>query len=107
MVLIYFKQTQTISPIYTNTNDEFAHAWSMHVHVNIEENAIGEPYLTTFWQDPDFDQRQKSFYYVRVIEIPTPIWIAYDAKAYGIKLPDGADPVNQERAYTSPIWYTP
>ena len=70
-------------------------------------NAIGTPYLTTFWKDPDFDPKQKAFYYVRVIEIPTPTWLAFDAKAFGVKLPKGANPVHQERAYTSPIWYTP
>ena len=57
--------------------------------------------------DPDFDPQQRAFYYVRVIEIPTPKWIAYDAKVFGVDLPEGADPVHQERAYTSPIWYTP
>ena len=79
--------------------------------VNVKEatytNAIGEPYLTAFWKDPDFDPKQKAFYYVRVIEIPTPKWITYDAKVFGVKLPEGADPIHQERAYTSPIWYTP
>jgi hypothetical protein len=70
-------------------------------------NAIGDPYLQAFWKDPDFDPRQRSFYYVRVIEIPTPKWIAYDAKVFGVELPKGADPIHQERAYTSPIWYTP
>lgn len=79
--------------------------------VSVEEasytNAIGEPYLTAYWKDPDFDPKQKAFYYVRVLEIPTPSWIAFDAKVYGSKIPEDADTIIQERAYTSPIWYTP
>ena len=79
--------------------------------VNVEEatysNSIGEPYLQAFWKDPDFDPKQRSFYYVRTIEIPTPSWVAFDAKVYGSKIPKDADTVIQERAYTSPIWYTP
>ena len=79
--------------------------------VNVEEaiytNAIGSPYLTAFWQDPDFDPKQRAFYYVRVIEIPTPRWTTYDAKVFGVKIPEGAPTSIQERAYTSPIWYTP
>jgi len=70
-------------------------------------NAIGDPYLQAFWKDPDFSPDQGAFYYVRVIEIPTPKWIAYDAKVFDVELPEGADPIHQERAYTSPIWYTP
>jgi len=79
--------------------------------VNVEEatytNAIGSPYLTAFWKDPDFDPKQRAFYYVRVIEIPTPRWTTYDAKVFGVKIPEGAPTSIQERAYTSPIWYTP
>ncbi len=73
-------------------------------------NSIGEPYLQAFWKDPDFDPKQRAFYYVRVIEIPTPSWLAHDLKVFGGKLPEGATDsslVLQERAYTSPIWYTP
>ena len=79
--------------------------------VNVEEatytNAIGSPYLTAFWKDPDFDPKQKAFYYIRVIEIPTPRWTTYDAKVFGVKIPEGAPTSIQDRAYTSPIWYTP
>ncbi len=79
--------------------------------VNVEEasytNAIGSPYLTAFWKDPDFDPDQKAFYYVRVIEIPTPRWTTYDAKIFGVEIPEGAPTSIQDRAYTSPIWYTP
>jgi hypothetical protein len=57
--------------------------------------------------DPDFDPSQRAFYYVRVLEIPTPRWTAYDAKYFGLDVPEGVEMVHQERAYTSPIWYTP
>jgi len=57
--------------------------------------------------DPDFDPGRRAFYYVRVIEIPTPRWTAYDAKFFSIKMPEGTKMQVQDRAYTSPIWYTP
>jgi hypothetical protein len=59
------------------------------------------------WKDPEFDASQRAFYYVRVLEIPTPRWTAYDAKYFGIKMPPEVPMKLQERAYTSPIWYTP
>jgi hypothetical protein len=70
-------------------------------------NTIGDPLLVAHWTDPDFDPSQRAFYYVRVIEIPTPRWTAYDAKFFDIKMPEGTKMVVQDRAYTSPIWYTP
>ena len=70
-------------------------------------NTIGAPELITVWKDPDFDPKQHAFYYARIIEIPTPRWTAYEAKRYGIKMPRKVPMVTQERAYTSPIWYTP
>jgi Protein of unknown function (DUF3604) len=70
-------------------------------------NDIGSAELGTVWTDPDFDPNQRAFYYARVIEIPTPRWTAYDAFRYGIKLPAEVPMKTQERAYTSPIWYTP
>ena len=71
-------------------------------------NAIGDPELAVVWQDPDFDKGELAFYYVRVLEIPTPRWPAYDAKFFGIKdIPEQLPMVTQERAYTSPIWYSP
>ncbi len=72
-------------------------------------NDIGSAFLTAYWQDPDFDASERAFYYVRVLEIPTPTWLAYDKAFYGdeITLPEDALLVHQERAYTSPIWYTP
>jgi hypothetical protein len=79
--------------------------------VNIAEasyaNSIGAPFLAAAWTDPDFDAEQRAFYYVRVLEIPTPTWLAFDAKYFKVDLPDDALMEGQERAYTSPIWYTP
>ena len=63
--------------------------------------------LTALWTDPDFDPEQKAFYYVRVLEIPTPRWTAYDQVRFNLDLPDDIPLKTQERAYTSPIWYTP
>lgn len=70
-------------------------------------NTIGSPELTAVWRDPDFDPRQRAFYYARVIEIPTPRWTAYDAVRFGLTLPPEVPLRQQERAWTSPIWYTP
>ncbi|MBN7796976.1 DUF3604 domain-containing protein [Parahaliea mediterranea] len=70
-------------------------------------NTIGASELAAIWQDPDFDPKQRAFYYARVLEIPTPRWVVYDAFRFGIDIPDGATTTGQERAYTSPIWYTP
>ena len=70
-------------------------------------NTIGSSELGTVWTDPDFDPKQKAFYYARVIEIPTPRWSTYDAFRFDIPIPKGAPVSTQERAYTSPIWYTP
>jgi hypothetical protein len=70
-------------------------------------NTIGAPELITVWKDPDFDATQRAFYYARVIEIPTPRWTAYDAKRFGLTMRPEVPMTSQERAYTSPIWYTP
>jgi len=70
-------------------------------------NTIGASELATVWTDPDFDPDQSAFYYARVIEIPTPRWVLYDRLRFGIELPEDAELTHQERAYTSPIWYTP
>jgi hypothetical protein len=70
-------------------------------------NSIGDPELITVWKDPDFDPALRAFYYARVLEIPTPRWTAYDAKRFGVKPLEGTTMTLQERAYTSPIWYTP
>jgi len=70
-------------------------------------NTIGASELATVWTDPDFDPKEKAFYYARVIEIPTPRWVVYDKVRLGAKIPKEAKLIHQERAYTSPIWYTP
>ena len=70
-------------------------------------NTIGSADLMTVWADPDFDPAESAFYYARVLEIPTPPWYLYDAFRYGIPIPGGAPTSQQERAYTSPIWFSP
>ena len=85
-------------PAVGNTVDASTGIWT---------NTIGKAELGTIWTDPDFDANQKAFYYARVLEIPTPRWSTYDAFRFGIELPEGAPVSTQERAYTSPIWYTP
>ncbi len=73
------------------------------------QNTIGDPELAVVWEDPDFNADELAFYYVRVLEIPTPRWTTYDAAYYGTLeiLPKRAKRTVQERAYGSPIWYTP
>ena len=85
-------------PAVGNTVDLATATWT---------NTIGDPELITVWKDPGFDVKQRAFYYARVLEIPTPRWTAYDAKRFGTKPLPGTTMVLQERAYTSPIWYTP
>ncbi len=70
-------------------------------------NTIGAAELVTVWQDPDFKLDQRAFYYVRVLEIPTPRWTAFDAKRFNVEMGPEVPMTTQERAYTSPIWYTP
>jgi hypothetical protein len=70
-------------------------------------NTIGTPFLTGFWIDPEFNPKEQAFYYVRVIEIPTPRWTAYDAKRFGDKMSAEVPMTVTNRAYTSPIWDTP
>jgi hypothetical protein len=90
-------QTGKLPPV-GNTVDVANATWT---------NTIGAPELIAVWQDPDFDPNQRAFYYGRVIEIPTPRWTAYDAKRFGVKPLEGTTMTLTERAYTSPIWYTP
>jgi hypothetical protein len=85
-------------PPVGNTVDVANATWS---------NTIGGPELIAVWKDPNFDPAQRAFYYGRVIEIPTPRWTAYDAKYYNVKMTPEVPMVTTERAYTSPIWYTP
>lgn len=79
--------------------------------VNVAEasytNSIGDPELAVVWTDPDFDRDELAFYYLRVLEIPTPRWTAYDAKFFDMDLPEQIDMVTQQRGYSSPIWYLP
>jgi len=79
--------------------------------VNVQEatytNSVGDAQLMGYWKDPEFDAGQRAFYYVRVLEIPTPRWTTYDAKFFGVELPTEVPATHQERAYASPIWYTP
>ncbi|GAA5315422.1 MAG: DUF3604 domain-containing protein [Candidatus Pelagadaptatus aseana] len=70
-------------------------------------NTIGASELRTVWSDPEFDPQQRAFYYVRVIEIPTPRWTSYDAKRFDVRMDRNVPMITQERGYTSPIWYTP
>jgi len=70
-------------------------------------NNIGDAELRAVWTDPDFNPKHRAAYYARVLEIPTPTWQAFDSKFYGIKMPETVPMFSQERAYTSPIWYTP
>ena len=63
--------------------------------------------LSTVWKDPDFDPDEKAFYYVRVLEIPTPRWTCYDAKRFNVVMGPEVPMTIQERVYTSPIWYIP
>jgi hypothetical protein len=70
-------------------------------------NSIGAAELTAVWTDPDFDSELRAFYYARVIQIPTPRWTVYDAKYFGAIIDPRAPETIQDRAYSSPIWYTP
>jgi hypothetical protein len=85
-------------PTVGNTVDLEAANWT---------NTIGASELGTVWMDPDFDPKEQAFYYARVLEIPTPRWVLYDKVRLGADLPKDAKLIHQERAYTSPIWYTP
>ena len=85
-------------PAVGNTVDIATASWT---------NTIGASQLTAFWTDPDFDPAQSAFYYVRVLEIPTPLWYVHDAYRYGIDIAKDAPTSHQERAYSSPIWYAP
>ena len=85
-------------PAVGNTVDIEAATWT---------NTIGASELMTIWADPDFDASENAFYYVRVLEIPTPRWVLYDKVRLGAEIPDHVELIHQERAYTSPVWYTP
>ena len=71
------------------------------------QNTIGAPVLASVWTDPEFDPKQRAFYYVRVLEIPTPSWVNYDMVRFKLKFDASIPLIQQERGYTSPIWYNP
>jgi hypothetical protein len=71
------------------------------------DNSIGAPTLAALWSDPNFDPSQRAFYYVRVLQIPTPRHSLLDSIALQTEVPEEGPATIQERAYTSPIWYTP
>jgi len=85
-------------PAVGNTVDVASATWT---------NTIGTPELIQVWTDPDFDPNVRAAYYARVLEIPTPRWTTYEAVRFGVDVQDEAPDTIQERAYTSPIWYTP
>ncbi|MCJ7755307.1 MAG: DUF3604 domain-containing protein [Thermoanaerobaculales bacterium] len=85
-------------PLVGNTVDVARAVWT---------NTIGASELIGVWEDPDFDPSQRAFYYARVIEIPTPRWTAYEAMRFGVEMSENVPMITTERAYTSPIWYTP
>ena len=71
------------------------------------KNSVGAPELIAVWEDPDFDASRPAVYYARVLQIQTPRWTAYDAARFGVTMDAKVPMTTQERAYTSPIWYTP
>jgi hypothetical protein len=112
------KQGQSFEKVYDVVwaGDRKADKWTGIVPpigstVDIESatytNSIGAVELKTVWTDPEFDPSLHAFYYVRVLEIPTPRWTTIQAKQLGIAPPDVVSPTIQERAWSSPIWYTP
>jgi hypothetical protein len=80
---------------------------TVNVAIATWTNTIGASELSTVWEDPDFDASERALYYARVIEIPTPRWTAYEARRFRVQMPPEVPMTTTERAYTSPIWYTP
>ena len=111
------KDGKTVEKIYNIalSDDRKAYAYgkvppvgyAVNVMKSRYSNAIGAPYLEAHRKNPAFNPAEHAFYYVRVLEIPTPRWTTYNSKIVGVKLPDEVSASIQERAYTSLIWYTP
>jgi len=80
---------------------------TVDIDTGLYDNSIGAEELAVRWQDPDFDAQQQAFYYVRVLQIPTPRHTLYDSIALQQAHPEDKDATIQERAYSSPIWYPP
>ena len=80
---------------------------TVHIGSGHWDNSIGAPALSVLWSDPNFDPSQRAFYYVRVLQIPTPRHSLLDSIALQAQVPQEGPATIQERAYTSPIWYTP
>lgn len=96
----------------TDIDDEAGKEVARHINEDLKgeasyTNKIGSAQLLAYWQDPDFDASSPAFYYARVLEIPTPRWTAYDAAYFNQDLPDEIPLWQQERAYSSPIWFRP
>ena len=100
-----------VQNVYRKINKKHRCSKSVGNTVNVKKatytNSIGDALMMVYWKDPKFDPKQRAFYYVRVLEIPTPRWTTYDAAFFGVDLPKDVPASQQERAYTSPIWYSP
>lgn len=98
-----------VSPSFAQNSDKGSYSPALSNSVNLDDatysNDIGATQLSASWIDPDFDPDIDAFYYVRVLEIPTPRWSTFDAVRFGVELPDSVPATLQERAYSSPIWY--
>lgn len=70
-------------------------------------NDVGAVQLMAQWRDPDFEPKQEAYYFTRVLENPTPRWSTVQARAEGMALPDEVPSIIRERAWSSPIWYSP
>jgi len=101
------KRWEPLAEVTQQTGDGETHPLLSPDDIFAVFEALDAAWLMAYWEDPDFDPTESAFYYVRVLEIPTPRWTAYDAKFFGVTMPPDTVLQLQERAYTSPIWYTP